>query len=112
MAWTKDPSQKKDFLDAVFAARLKVLEHERTGGRISASDFEDKKNALQAEKDFKLAESSAKYAYIWYKTAGADFSPPVTRWTLLARQKMPAALALWKAELKKDGTEFKDHQIE
>jgi len=112
MAWAGNPALKKDFFDKVFSARLKALEAERTGGRLSVPDFEDKKNLLLAEKNFKTGESSAKYAYIWYKTAGTDFSPPTTRWTRLARQKAPEALALWKAELKAAKIDFKDYQLE
>ena len=112
MAWVKTPSLKKDFFDGVFSTRLRALEAERAAGRLSGPDFEDKKNLLLAEHSFKAGESSAKYAYLWYKTAGTDFSPPVTRWTRLARQKAPEALALWKAELKAGKIEFKDYQLE
>jgi len=112
MAWAKNPALKKDHFDEVFSAKLKALEAERAGGRLSGPGFEDKKNLLLAEKNFKTGESSAKYAYIWYKTAGTDFSPPVTRWTRLARQKAPEALALWKAELKAGKIDFKDYQLE
>ena len=112
MAWSKDSALKKDFLDKIFSAKLKALEAEKSANRITEDAFEDKKDTLLAEKTFKTGESSAKYAYIWYKTAGTYFSPPVTRWTRLARQKAPEALALWKAELKAGKTEFKDYQIE
>ena len=112
MAWVRNPALKKDFLDGVFSAKLRALEAERDGGRLSGPDLEDKKNLLLAEHSFKTGESSAKYAYIWYKTAAADFSPPVTRWARLARQKAPEALALWKAELKAGKIEFKDYQLE
>ena len=112
MAWVRDPALKNNFFEKAYSAGLKVLEDERAGGRLSGPDFEDKKNLLLAEKNFKTGESSAKYAYIWYKTAGTDFSPPVTRWTRLARQKAPEALALWKAELKAAKIDFKDYQLE
>ena len=42
-------------------------------------------------------EDAAKYAYIWYRTAAEDFSPPETRWTRQARLKAPEALALWRS---------------
>ena len=112
MAWVKTPAMKKDHFDKVFSAKLKALEGRMTGDASSGPDFEDKKNLLLAEKNFKTGESSAKYAYLWYKTAGTDFSPPVTRWTRLARQKAPEALALWKAELKAGKIELKDYQLE
>ncbi|HBB68351.1 MAG: hypothetical protein A2X28_08315 [Elusimicrobia bacterium GWA2_56_46] len=111
MAWAKEPALKKDFFENTFSAGLTALKNGRMeeGGR--GDGFEDKKNLLLAEKNFKIGESSAKYAYIWYRTAGTDFSPPVTHWAGLARQKTPAALALWRAELALEGTRFDDNML-
>ena len=64
---------------------------------------DDAKDLLLAKREFKEGESAAKYAYIWYRTAAEDFSPPETRWTRLARRKAPEALALWNAVLKRKG---------
>jgi hypothetical protein len=107
MAWAKEPALKKDFFENTFSAGLTALKNGRTeeGGR--GDGFEDKKNLLLAEKNFKIGESSAKYAYIWYMDAAAYFPPTSTRWSRLARQKAPEALALWKTELK-GKTDFKD----
>jgi len=111
LAWAKEPALKKDFFEKTFSARIKALENGKTERRAGGNGFEDKKNLLLAEKNFKMGESSAKYAYIWYRTASTDFSPPVTRWTGLARQKAPAALALWKAELALERTRFDDNML-
>lgn len=112
LAWAREPGLKKDFFEKSFSPRLKALEAGLAGSRITAADFPDKKNLLLAEKEFRLGESPAKYAYIWYKTAASDFSPPETRWTRLARQKAPEALELWKAELRAAKIDFKDYELE
>jgi len=98
MAWAKDPALKERAVENIFSARLETLERGRTGNSAPAEDIEDEKELLTAEKNFKKGESAAKYAYIWYRTAAEDFSPPATRWTVLARRKAPEALALWEAE--------------
>jgi len=38
-------------------------------------------------------------AYAWYESAATLFAPPESRWSRLARAKMPEARARWKAEL-------------
>ncbi|HOW89052.1 MAG TPA: hypothetical protein PL037_02130 [Elusimicrobiales bacterium] len=75
------------YLDLALRGRSAFLEGERymalaLGGK--AADLPGGKR-----------ENPAKYAYIWYRTAAEDFSPPETRWTRLARKKAPEALALW-----------------
>jgi len=97
-AWAGDTAMKVRAIDTEFAPRLKALENDLAAGRLDKSDFDDKTNLLLAEKKFRTGESAAKYAYIWYRTAAEDFSPPVTRHTLLARRKLPAALAAWEKE--------------
>lgn len=53
----------------------------------------------EAEKQFLLTESSAKLAYLWYKTAAEDFRLPFNPWAAEARRRLPGALEAWKAEL-------------
>ena len=43
--------------------------------------------------------STGQLAYAWYETAAELFSPPESRWSRLAREKMPLAKERWKAEL-------------
>ncbi|MFA6435248.1 MAG: hypothetical protein WCW52_11190 [Elusimicrobiales bacterium] len=110
-AWAGEPGLKKEFLENRFSSRLSALEREAAEGLLSSADLKDKKELLLAEKEFMLGESPAKYAYIWYKTAAGDFSPPETRWTRLARKKAPEALELWKAGLRAEKIEFKDYEL-
>ena len=53
----------------------------------------------EAEKKFLLTESSAKMAYVWYKTAAEEFRLPFNPWAAEARRRLPAALEAWKTEL-------------
>lgn len=112
MAWAADPELKKNFLDKAYAEKFKKLERALADGGFTKADFEDRKTLLETEKAFKLNESSAKYAYIWYKTAARDFTPPGNRWSRLAEQKSRAALELWKEELKAGKIKFEDYMLE
>jgi hypothetical protein len=97
-AWAADPARKARDIEEIFSPRFKALDKELAAGRLSGPDFKDRKNLLRTEKNFRAGESAAKYAYIWYKTAARDFTPPATRWSALAGEKTPAALALWEKE--------------
>jgi hypothetical protein len=57
----------------------------------------------ETEKNFLLTESSAKLAYLWYKTAAEEFRLPFNPWAAEARRRLPGALEAWKAELKAAG---------
>ena len=39
-------------------------------------------------------------AYAWYESAATLFTPPESRWSRLARQKMPETKERWKADLR------------
>ena len=112
MAWAASPELKKDFLDKAYAEKFKKLERGLSTGVLTRAEFEDRKNLLETEKAFKLNESSAKYACLWYKTAARDFTPPRTRWSRMAEQKSRAALELWKGELKAEKIKFEDYMLE
>lgn len=112
MAWAADPALKKDSLDKAYAGRFKKLERDFSGGSLSKAGYEDRKSLLEAEKAFKLGESSSKYAYIWYRTAARDFTPPATRWSRLAEEKSREALELWKKELRAAKIKFEDYMLE
>jgi len=58
------------------------------------------------------AASSGQMAYVWYETAATLYTPPASKWSLLAREKMPAAKARWKAELKARGIPVDDAMLE
>lgn len=56
--------------------------------------------------------ASPKDAYAWYQTAAELFTPPESKWSRLARQKMPQAKERWKAELRSKGIPFEDYMID
>ncbi len=112
MAWAAEPALKKTALDKDYADRFKKLEDGFADGSVSRADYEDRKGLLETEKTFKLGESSAKYAYIWYRTAARDFNPPATRWSRLAEEKSRGALALWKKELDAAKIKYEDYMLE
>ncbi len=56
--------------------------------------------------------TTAKEAYAWYETAATQFSPPDSRWSRLAREKLPLAKEKWKAELKAKHIAFDDSLFE
>ena len=95
------------YLDLALRGRSAFLEGERYMA-LALDPFSEKAEAGRAKERLPAGigpegtENAAKYAYIWYRTAAEDFSPPETRWTRLSRQKAPEALALWKS-----GTEGK-----
>ena len=56
--------------------------------------------------------TSAKEAYAWYETAATQFTPPESRWTRLAREKMPIAKEKWKADLRAKHIPFDESQLD
>ncbi len=95
--WRETPSLKTGYYDSVLREKLAGLD--RTNEKISPESLSRKKDLLEAERDFRISESSAKMAYIWYKTAAEDFSFPLNLWAAKAKARLPAALAAWRAEL-------------
>jgi hypothetical protein len=55
---------------------------------------------------------SAQLAYAWYESASTLFTPPESRWSRLAREKMPIAKEKWKAELKAKNIHFNDSMLD
>jgi len=56
--------------------------------------------------------SNAGAAYAWYESAATLFTPPESRWSRLARAKMPQAKARWKAELQSRHLQVTDDMLE
>lgn len=98
-AWAADPAAKAAWLDAEFAPRFAKLDAEAAAGKLPGPDARRARTLLEAEKEFLLAESSAKLAYTWYKTAAYEFRLPVNPWAAEAGRRLPGALAAWRAEL-------------
>jgi len=56
--------------------------------------------------------SNPREAYAWDETAATLFTPPESRWSRLAREKMPAAKEKWKADLQAKGVPFDDAMLQ
>jgi len=56
--------------------------------------------------------TSPKEAYAWYESAATLFTPPESKWSRMARDKMPVAKEKWKAELKAKHIPFDDSMLD
>jgi hypothetical protein len=112
LSWNEHPDLKKAHFDAELAERRRAFEADRDAGKLTAAEF-DKKLALATfERDQAVAESSLKYAYVWYQTAAELFTPPESRWTALSREKMKTTRELWKKELDAKKIPYQDYMLE
>lgn len=112
MAWTKDPAAKKAWFDAELAAEKASLDAGLKAGTMGAPEHAQRVALAEFRRDEAVAESSLKLAYHWYKTAVELFGPPETRWVRAAREKMPEAKALWKAELDAAKVPYEEYMLE
>jgi hypothetical protein len=112
LSWSEHPELKKAHFDAELAARQRSLERERDAGRLAPGDFDKKLALARFERDQAIAESSLKYAYVWYQTAAELFTPPESRWTALSREKMRTTRELWKKELDAKKIPYQDYMLE
>ena len=109
-AWRDDPSSKAAYYEEQYSR-----ETARENDAAAPPSPETAARAAklrEAEKEFRLSESSAKMAYIWYKTAAGDFYFPMNPWAARARAKLPAALAAWRAELAAKGVKAEEWMVE
>lgn len=104
-AWRDDPSAKAAYYEALYSS-------EQAAGTASPETAARAANLKKAEKEFRVSESSAKMAYIWYKTAAGDFYFPMNPWAARARAKLPSALAAWRAELAAKGVKAEEWMVE
>jgi hypothetical protein len=112
MEWSRRPELKKAHFDGILAAREAELDRELAAGRLQRGARDRKAALARFERDQALAESSLKYAFVWYQTAAELFAPPETKWTALARPKMAEARALWKKELEARKIPVRDYMLE
>ena len=112
MAWNLKPELKKAHFDAELAAREGELSRELAKGKLERAAYERKTGLARFERDQAVAESSLKYAYVWYQTAAELFSPPASRWSVLARAKMTETRVLWKKELDAQNISYQDYMLE
>jgi hypothetical protein len=110
--WDSNPAHKKAYYDAELSRQTKKIEHDRDSGKLSATEFDHKLMLAKFERDQALAESSVKYAYIWFQTAAELFTPPESRWTRMSREKMLVARQLWKKELEAKKIPYQDYMLE
>jgi len=112
LSWDAHPELKKAHFDAELAARLKIIEADRAAGRLSQDEFVKKSGLATFERDQAVQESSLKYAYVWFQTAAELFTPPESRWTARAREKMKTTRELWKKELDAKKIPYQDDMLE
>ncbi|MFA6092020.1 MAG: hypothetical protein WCU88_05300 [Elusimicrobiota bacterium] len=112
MQWHAHPELKKTHYEAEFSREKARLDAEKAAGRMSEAEHGQRLELERFRCGEAVSESSLKYAYHWYKTAGELFSPPQSRWVLRARARMPEALELWKAELRAKKIPFEDTLLE
>lgn len=112
MEWSRKPELKKAHFDAELAAREGELSRELAKGLLDKAAYDRKAGLARFERDQAVAESSLKYAYVWYQTAAELFSPPENRWSALARGKMGEARELWKKELDAQKIPYQDYMLE
>ncbi len=112
MEWSRKPELKKAFFDSELTKREGELSRELAKGLLDRAAYERKTSLAKFERDQAVAESSIKYAYVWYQSAAELFSPPENRWSALARAKLPETRALWKKELDARKIPYQDYMLE
>lgn len=112
MEWSRRPELKKAHFDLEMEARVRALDADLAAGRLDKIAYDRKAALARFERDQAVAESSLKYAFVWYQTAAELFSPPENRWTVEARAKMKDARALWKKELDAQKVPYQDYMLE
>ena len=112
LSWSEHGELKKAHFDAELAEQQKALESERNAGRLTPAEYDKKLGLARFERDQAVAESSLKYAYVWYQTAAELFTPPESRWTAMSRVKMKTTRELWKKELDAKKIPYPDYLLE
>ncbi len=101
--WGTHPADKAAHFRALYEDQAGRIKKEETAGALTAEQADRKLELAAAERDFRVSESSAKQAYLWYRSAAQDFPSPLNPWAGKAGEKLPEALAAWRAELKAKG---------
>lgn len=112
MAWAADPAAKAAWYGAVYAGKAEKVKKDLAAGRLTPAAAARADALLQAERDFRISESSAKMAFIWYRSAAEEFRSPLNPWSARAAAAMPRALAAWKAELAAAGVKAAAWQMQ
>lgn len=106
--WRDNPGSKAAHYEALFRQRASAIEKDSAGGLLTKEQAGRAAALAAAERDFFISESSAKLAYTWYLTAAGDFHSPFNHWAAKAEEKLPGALAAWRAELAARGVKLED----
>jgi len=106
--WQNRPELKKNHFDKIYEKKSAALK--KPG--ISAENLEKELAGLETEKNFLVKESSAKYAYLWYKTAATFFCRPQNEWCTRAREKLAPAKERWKADMRSKNIKFEEWMID
>ncbi|MBI3552311.1 MAG: hypothetical protein HY077_07315 [Elusimicrobia bacterium] len=112
LEWEKDPPKKKAFFDSALGRKEATLKGELVKGSLNQAEYDERLELARFERDQRVAESSLKYAYVWFQTAVELFSPPESRWVALSRAKMAETKELWKRELQAKHIPYKDYMLE
>jgi len=112
MDWYHNPQKKIEYIQKQTEKEKQKLDQLLSKGKISKEEYKIKLELLEFNKQRQLEESSLKYAYIWYKTVIDLFTPPQTKWTKLAKQKIAQVKQMWKTELEQKGYKIEDYMIE
>jgi len=110
--WSANPGLKAEYYGSLYKKKLARLDKELAAGRLKKGSAGQQADLLKSERDFFLAESSAKLALLWYKTAAERFASPLNPWAARARERLPAAREAWRAELAAKGLRTEDWMTE
>ena len=98
-AWAADPAQKKKFCAELLAEKTAAARAGLAAGELTEEEAARRVTLAETEAGFIAEESSAKLAWLWYRTAAEKFPSPLNPWAAEARRRLPAAKAAWLAEL-------------
>ena len=110
--WRASPRLKTEYYNGLLEKELARLDKGLAAGRTGKEKAGQQAALLKAERDFRLAESPAKLAWLWYKTAAGKFDSPLNPWAAQARARLPAAREAWRAELAKQNLKAEDWMTE
>jgi hypothetical protein len=110
--WRDNPAEKAAHFNGLFDLKAADTRAREADGGLTAEGAARELALAAAERDFRISESSAKQAYIWYRTAARDFSSPLNPWAARAERELPAALAVWRGELERGGAKAEPWMLE
>lgn len=110
--WRDNPADKAAHFKSLFDLRAAEIKGEAAAGRLAPEQAARAEALAAAERDLQLQESSAKQAWLWYRTAAREFRSPLNPWAAKAEKELPAALAAWRAELRSRGVKTEDWMLE